>query len=58
VARLIKKEVEKMGDFREHKNLIDPNRLAVVAFLQDDATKQVLTATYAVVNTTVAAGSK
>jgi tetratricopeptide (TPR) repeat protein len=44
-----KKEVEKMGEFREHKNLIDPKRLAVVAFLQDDATKRVLTATYAVV---------
>jgi hypothetical protein len=44
-----KKEVEKMGEFRENKNLIDPKRLAVVAFLQDDATKQVLTATYAVV---------
>ena len=44
-----KKEVEKMGEFREHKNMIDPKRLAVVAFLQDDATKQVLTATYMVV---------
>jgi tetratricopeptide (TPR) repeat protein len=46
-----KKEVEKMGEFREHRNLIDPTHLAVVAFLQDDATKRVLTAVYAKVET-------
>jgi hypothetical protein len=53
-----KKEVEKMGEFPEHKNRIDPNHLAVVAFLQDDATKKVLTATYAVVATKSAAGGQ
>lgn len=53
-----KKEVEKMGEFREHKNMIDPKRLAVVAFLQDDATKQVLTATYMVVGSGTAAEAK
>jgi hypothetical protein len=53
-----KKEVEKMGEFREHKNLIDPKHLAVVAFLQDDATKQVLTATYTVVSASAVGGDQ
>ena len=53
-----KKEVEKMGEFREHKNLIDPKRLAVVAFLQDDATKQVLAATYTVVSASAVGGGQ
>jgi hypothetical protein len=53
-----KKEVEQMGEFREHKNLIDPKHLAVVAFLQDDVTKRVLTATYVVVSSESVAESK
>lgn len=53
-----KQEVEKIGEFREQKNLIDPNHLAVVAFLQDDVTKRVLTAKYVVVGTGAVAETK
>jgi len=53
-----KKEVEKMGEFHEHKNLIDPSHLSVVAFLQDDATKNVLTATYVVVGRNQEVGTR
>jgi tetratricopeptide (TPR) repeat protein len=55
---LDKTAVEKMGEFREHKNLIDPRRLAVIAFLQDDATKQVYTASYVTVTVKNAAGAE
>jgi len=53
-----KKEVEKMGEFREQEYLIDPAHLAVVAFLQDDVTKHVLTAAYSTVDSSTTAGSK
>jgi len=45
-----KAEVDKMGEFREPKNLIHPDRLAVVAFLQADDNKQILQTSYTVVS--------
>jgi tetratricopeptide (TPR) repeat protein len=46
-----KAEIDKMAAFREPKNLIHPDRLAVVAFLQADDSKQVLQTAYATVRT-------
>jgi len=42
-------EVDKMARFRESKNLIHPDRLAVVAFLQADDSKEVLQTSYTTV---------
>ena len=44
-----KAEIDARAQFREPKNLIHPDRLAVVAFLQADDTKDVFQSTYAVV---------
>jgi tetratricopeptide (TPR) repeat protein len=49
-GRMSKAEIDKMAEFREPKNLIHPDRLAVVAFLQADDSKQVLQTTYATVS--------
>ncbi len=37
------------GSFKEKKNVIEPHDLAVVAFVQDDTTKEILQGSYAVV---------
>jgi tetratricopeptide (TPR) repeat protein len=43
---MTKAEVDKMAAFPEQKNLIHPDRLAVIAFLQADDSKKVLQAVY------------
>jgi hypothetical protein len=44
-----KADVDKMAEFRETKNMIHRDRLAVVAFLQADDSKQVLQTSFAMV---------
>ncbi|MGH9466820.1 MAG: hypothetical protein ACRD1Y_05640 [Terriglobales bacterium] len=44
--------------YREHKNLINPDRLAIVAFVQDNGNHAVLQSAYAPVSSTAAAGAK
>ena len=47
--RMRKAQVDKRAQFREPKNLIHTDRLAVVAFLQADDSKEVLQTSYAAV---------
>jgi hypothetical protein len=48
-GNMSKAQVDKRAQFREPENLIHPDRLAVVAFLQSDDSKKVLQTSYATV---------
>ena len=55
----LKKRTHGLGDanYREYENKMDPSKLAVAAFVQNDATKDVLQAAFASVTDTPLAGT-
>jgi hypothetical protein len=53
-----KVEIDAMAQFREPKNLIQRDRLAVVAFLQSDDTKDVYQSSYSAVVASQKGGEK